>query len=138
MEGIATILIMWPLCSLAAVVGICWLFASWGRPKRRVKRRPAAAPPVIKVIKPRQPAVSPSYLRRWNLNRRWWVVSEKAAWKDDFDRLLREAPVPPAPEPAAAPRPAQARPAPAAEPPAPPADTSKVFRTLRERLDSLS
>lgn len=89
MVGIAVILIMWPLCSLAAIVGICWLFASWGRPKRRAKPRPAPAPPVIRVVKPSPPPASPTYLRRWNLHRRWWVVSEKAQWQRDYDRLLR-------------------------------------------------
>ena len=131
---VGIIVFMWLFSSLAAVVGICWLFASWGRPKRRVKRKRAAAPPAVKVVKPSPPAASPSYLRRWNLNRRWWVVSEKAAWKEDFENLLRAAPIPPAPEPAPAsvPRPA------AAQPSAPAADASEVFRKLRERLDSLS
>jgi hypothetical protein len=87
MVGFAVILIFWLFGSLAVIAGGFWLCVRWGTPKPE-KPEPAPAPPVVKAARTSTPPAGPTYLRRWNLQRRWWVVSEKAQWERDFDRLL--------------------------------------------------
>lgn len=88
---------MWLFSSLAAIgacVWLCWLIATWGRPKRQ----PAPAPrgtfydepaPQPKATLPAPPLKrTPTYRTRWGHLRTHWVETQKSDWEKDFDRLL--------------------------------------------------